>query len=291
MDNELHPDIKTKGQKDEQIIAETLMGLAGTGVDPFALAPATPEIYVQPPELAALKQAIKDGKTAVITGPLGIGKTALCEEITRELKRESLGSDATNQIVPVFLKGAAYNKTDDFIRGILTELALDTDKERAELLSIILRWPDEHPERLVIVVDDSSESGANVGELGELLRVIADIPRMALVLNGEPKSMQKFLEHNPPLRDRIQAEIKLRPMTPDESKEMITKRAKRHGVEYFINADAFDELYKLSKGVPRAALKAASKAFELARKEGKPIDKKLVKRANHVSFWVRLFRR
>ena len=286
MDN----DIKTKGQNETAAIVGKSEGLAEVSADPFALAPATPDIYVQPPELAALKQAIRDGKTAVLTGPLGIGKTALCEEITRELKRESLSSDAAKQIVPVFLKGAAYNKTDDFIRGILTELALDTNKERAELLSIILRWPDEHPERLVIVVDDASESGANVGELGELLRVIADIPRMALVLNGEPNGMQKFLELNPPLRDRDQAEIKLIPMTQDELREMITKRAKMHG-EDFISADAFDELYKLSKGVPRAALKAASKAFELARKEGKKIDKKLVRRANHVSLWARLLRR
>jgi len=286
----LDNDIKTKGQNEAVAIVGKSEGLAEVNVDPFALAPATPEIYVQPPELAALKQAIKDGKTAVLTGPLGIGKTALCEEITREFKRESLSSDAAKQIVPVFLKGAAYNKTDDFIRGILTELALDTNRERAELLSIILRWPDEHPERLVIVVDDASESGANVGELGELLRVIADIPRMALVLNGEPKGMQKFLDLNPPLRDRVQAEIKLRPMTRDELKEMITKRAKMHGVED-LSVDAFDELYRLSKGAPRAALKAASKAFELARKEGKKIDKKLVRRANHVSFWARLLRR
>lgn len=287
MDN----DIKTKGQNETAAIVGKSEGLAEVSVDPFALAPATPDIYVQPPELAALKLAIKDGKTAVLTGPLGIGKTALCEEITRELKRESLSSDAAKQIVPVFLKGAAYNKTDDFIRGILTELALDTNKERAELLSIILRWPDEHAERLVIVVDDASESGANVGELGELLRVISDIPRMALVLNGEPKSMQKFLYFNPPLRDRIQAEIELRPMTRDELKEMLSRRAKMHNIEDFVSVDAFDEIYKLSKGVPRAALKAASKAFELARKEGKKIDKKLVRRANRVSFWRRLFRR
>lgn len=287
MDN----DIRTKGQNEAAVIVGKSEGLAEVSVDPFALAPATPDIYVQPPELAALKQAIKDGKTAVITGPLGIGKTALCEEITRELKRESLSSDAAKQIVPVFLKGAAYNKTDDFIRGILTELALDTNKERAELLSIILRWPDEHPERLVIVVDDASESGANVGELGELLRVIADIPRMALVLNGEPKGMQKFLDANPPLRDRVQAEIALMPMTGEELKEMIARRAKTHGAVDHVAADAYDELFKISKGVPRAALKAASRAFELARRENKVIDKKLVRRANHVSFWARLFRR
>jgi hypothetical protein len=63
-----------------------------------------------------------------------------------------------------------------------------------------------------------------------------------------------------------------------------------HGVEDYVSEGAFDELYRLSKGVPRAALKAASRAFELARKEGKKIDGTIVKRANRVSFWERLFR-
>jgi Cdc6-like AAA superfamily ATPase len=78
-------------------------------------------------------------------------------------------------------------------------------------------------------------------------------------------------------------------MTRDELKEMLRKRVKMRGVEDYISEGAFDELYKLSKGVPRAALKAAGRAFELALKEGKKIDGNLVKRANRVSFWARLF--
>ncbi len=276
-------------------MSEVPLALVWPNEDPFLLvAPMRPDTYVriQPDEIAALKQAISNGRVAVITGPLGIGKTSLCKYIVDELMNESLSTnDVSQQIVPVYLSGAAYRETDDFLKGIIKELALDAGKDRVTLFNILTSWPNEHKEKLAAVIDDASESGANVDELGEFLRALADVENIAIVLNGEPKRMKKFLDLNPPLRDRIQTEIKLRQMTPDELKEMITKRAKTRGVENFISADAFDELYKLSKGVPRVALKAASRAFELARRESKKIDKKLVKRANHVSFWSRLFRR
>ncbi len=263
--------------------------------DPFLLViPMRPGTYIpiQPDKIAALKRAISNGRVAVITGPLGIGKTSLCRYIVNELMNESLcTSEPSEQIVPVYLSGAAYRETDDFLKGIIKGLALDASKDRVTLFSILTSWPKEHEEKLAAIIDDASESGANVDEFGEFLRALADVENIAIVLNGEPKRMKKFLDLNPPLRDRIQAEIELRRMTQDELREMVTRRAKAHGVENYISADAFDELYELSKGMPRAALKAASKAFELARKESKPIDKKLVKRANKVSFWRRLFRR
>jgi type II secretory pathway predicted ATPase ExeA len=252
-----------------------------------------PDTYVrvQPDEIVALKQAISNGRVAVITGPLGIGKTSLCRYIVDELMNESLStSDISKQIVPVYLSGAAYRETDDFLKGIIKGLALDANKDRVALFNILTSWPKEHKEKLAAVIDDASEGGANVDELGEFLRALADVENIAIVLNGEPKRMKKFLDLNPPLRDRIQTIIELRQMTRDELKEMLTKRAKMHGVEDYVSEGAFDELYRLSKGVPRAALKAASRAFELARKEGKKIDGTIVKRANRVSFWERLFR-
>ena len=262
--------------------------------DPFLLvAPMKPDTYVrvQPDEIVALKQAISNGRVAVITGPLGIGKTSLCRYIVDELMNESLStSDISKQIVPVYLSGAAYRETDDFLKGIIKGLALDANKDRVALFNILTSWPKEHKEKLAAVIDDASEGGANVNELGEFLRALADVENIAIVLNGEPKRMKKFLDLNPPLRDRVQTIIELRQMTRDELKEMLTKRAKMHGVEDYVSEGAFDELYRLSKGVPRAALKAASRAFELARKEGKKIDGAIVKRANRASFWERLFR-
>jgi len=261
--------------------------------DPFLLvAPSRPDTYVriQPEEIAALKQAISNGRVAVVTGPLGIGKTSLCRYIVDELMNESLSTDdVSKQIVPVYLSGAAYRETDDFLKGIIKGLALDANRDRVTLFNILTSWPNEHKEKLAAVIDDASESGANVDELGEFLRALADVENIAIVLNGEPKRMIKFLDLNPPLRDRIQTIIELRRMTLDELKEMLTKRAKPHGVEDYISEGAFDELYKFSKGVPRAALKAASRAFELARKESKKIDRDIVKRANRVSFWAKLF--
>ena len=256
--------------------------------DPFTLIPEVKaEAYIRArgEELEELKRALLDGKLTIITGELGMGKTTLCEQIVQEFERESLTQAEGTPVVPVLVKGAVCNKTDDFIRRILNELALDTNKDRTELMSMLTRWPMMHREKLVVLIDDASESKADVGELGEFLRVLADVEHVSILLNGEPKSMKKFLDKVRPLHDRIQAHVELKPMSKEEIKQVVSRRAELvgiggYGIGGYITGNALEELCRLSKGVPRKALKAASKAFELAAREHKSIDKRVVKKAN-----------
>ena len=262
--------------------------------DPFALAPevkAEAYVKVRGEELNKIKRALLDGKLVVVTGKLGMGKTTLCEQIVQEFERESLTSEEGTPVVPVLIKGAACSKTDDFIRGILTELALDTNKDRAELMSMLIRWSTIHREKLVVLIDDASESMVDVSELGEFLRVLTDVEGVSILLNGEPGPVKNFLNKVRALHDRVQLQVELGPMSKEEIKQLVNRRAELAGVGDHITEDALEELCKLSKGVPRKVLKAASKAFELAAREHKPIDKKIVKKANKRGILNRLLGR
>ena len=85
------------------------------------------------------------------------------------------------------------------------------------------------------------------------------------------------------MKDRIQTKIELKPMGAKEIEELVRKRSELVGVSDFIEDDAYKRICKLSKGIPRRALKAASNAFRLAREKNKRIDKKIVSSANKSS--------
>ncbi len=261
--------------------------------DPFAIGSCPPNafVYAHPEELEAIKRVFREGKVAVMMGPLGIGKTALCQHLVRELMTEGLTSDASQQVVPAFVDAAAYKSVDELIKGLVLELALDATGDRAHLFRIFTHWPQEHREKLALMIDNIAECGGDVNELGEFLRAVADVENVAVILNGERKRIKKLFEAVPALEDRVQAEVEVNRMNREQVEEMLKLRLKLNNCEDLFDGEALREIYKLSRGVPRRALKAASKAFEFARAENVRIDKGVVRRANRIGIISRLFRR
>jgi type II secretory pathway predicted ATPase ExeA len=240
-----------------------------------------------------LKWVLTEGKLGVLTGALGTGKTTLCEFLIASLKEESLATlDPSKQVVPVFIHGAAYKSTEGLLRAVILGLEMNANGDRASLFEILRRWPQEHRERLAIVIDDVPESGADVREMDEFLRVLVDIPGIAILINGEPSKMRHFLSAMPSLRDRVQVHAELKPMRFEELKELFKLRLKNSGCARcgrLLRPNALKALHKLSKGVPRRALKAASNALHYAAENGKRIDARAVKRANRRPLLKRVF--
>lgn len=261
--------------------------------DPFSIGscPANAFVHAHPKELESIKRVLREGKVAVVMGPLGIGKTALCQHLVRELMAEGVVSDASQQVVPAFVDAAAYKSVDELIKGLVLELALDATGDRAHLSRIFTRWPQEHREKLALMIDNIAECGGDVNELGEFLRAVADVENVALILNGERKRIKKLLKTVSALEDRVQALMEVNRMNREQVDGMLKLRLKLHNCEDIFDGEAFHEIYKLSRGVPRGALKAASKSLELARTENVRIDKGVVRRANRVGIISRLFRR
>jgi type II secretory pathway predicted ATPase ExeA len=267
-------------------------GLEG---DPFKPELTSAEAFApfQETDLRKLKCVLSDGKVGVLTGGLGAGKTTVCEFLISSLKEESLiTKDSSKQVVAIFVHGATYKSTDEFLRAIILGLEMNADKDRASLFEILHRWPQEHRERLAIIIDDVSESGADMREIGEFLRVLADIPGIALLLNGTPNQMEQFLDTVPALKDRVQVKVELMPMNRGQVEELIRLRLRGAGCtnwDGLVTPKGLEELYKTTGGVPRGVLKAASNALYYAAEKNTPIDARAVKKANKRSLLRRIF--
>jgi len=265
----------------------------GLREDPFKLELQSIDMFVpvQEEDLRKLKWVLTGGKLGVLTGWLGTGKTTLCEFLVASLREESLTApESSKLIVPVFIHGAAYKSMDEVLRAIMLALEMDADKDRASMFEVLRRWPREHSERLVIVVDDIHESRVNVKDIGEFLRVLVDIPSITILINGEPKRMELFLAKVPALRDRAQVRVEIKPMGRESLRKLLDLRLKNAGCEngsVLLTEKGFEAVYKVSKGIPRRALKAASNALRYAATVDTPIDNKAVKKGNRISFFGR----
>jgi type II secretory pathway predicted ATPase ExeA len=265
----------------------------GLREDPFKLELQSIDMFVpvQEDDLRKLKWVLTGGKLGVLTGGLGTGKTTLCEFLVASLREESLTApEQSKLIVPVFIHGAAYKSMDEVLRAIMLALEMDADKDRASMFEVLRRWPREHSERLVIVVDDIHESRVNAKDIGEFLRVLVDIPSITILINGEPKRMELFLDKVPALRDRAQVRVEIKPMGRESLRKLLDFRLKNAGCEngsVLLTEKGFESVYSVSKGIPRRALKAASNALRYAATVDTPIDNKAVKKGNMISFFRR----
>lgn len=267
-------------------------GLRG---DPFELELPSVDAFApfQQDDLRKLKWLLSEGKIGILTGALGMGKTTVCEFLVASLREESLTApDPSKHVMPVLIHGAAYKSANELLRAIILGLEMDANKDQANLFEILRRWPQEHQERLAVIIDDVPESGADALEVGEFLRVLSDIPNISILLNGELKQMQRFLDEVPALLDRIQIHPELRPMDGKNLKELFELRLKNAGCtncDGLLTPSGVESLYKFSKGIPRLALKAASNAIHRAAEMDVPIDARVVKKANKRPFLKRGF--
>lgn len=261
--------------------------------DPFKLEMQSIEMFVpvQEEDLRRLKWVLSGGKLGVLTGGLGAGKTTLCEFLVASLREESLTApESAKLVVPVFIHGAAYKSMDEVLRAMMLALEMDLGKDRASMFEVLRRWPWEHSERLAVVVDDIHESRVYPKDIGEFLRVLVDIPEITVLINGEPKRMEIFLNKVPALRDRVQVRVEIKPMSKKILRELLDLRLKNAGCDdgsVLLAEKGFDAIYRASKGVPRRALKAASNALRYAARVDTPIDDIAVKKGNRLSFFRR----
>ncbi len=268
----------------------------GLQKDPFSTELPTPDAFVpiQPTDMLKLKRMLLEGKVGMLTGGLGMGKTTICEFLTAALREESvLTSDPEKQAIPVLIHGAAYKSADEFLRAIILAIELDSSKDSATLFDVLRRWGIEHREKLAIIIDDVPESTADFQEIGEFLRVLADLPNISVLFNGEYKQVMRFLGKVPALRDRVQIHIAITGLDEVGVKELIQYRLKYAGYstqDGMITPDGYKEIRRISKGIPRAVLKVASKSLRQAAQLDSPIDSRIVKRANKVSRFARFFK-
>ncbi len=268
-------------------------GLRG---DPFVFELPSIDAFApsQQEDIRKLKWLLSEGKLGILTGGMGMGKTTVCEFLVSSLREESLNTPApSKQIVPVLVHGAAYKSSAELLRAIILGVEMDANKDPASLFEILRRWNQDHTERLAVIIDDIPEITADKLEIGEFLRVLADLPNISLLLNGELKRMRRFLDETPALLDRVQIHVALMQMDRKSFRGLLELRLKSAGCTNYdglLSPDGFEAIYKLSRGAPRLALKVASNALRLAAEKNLPIDTLIVKKANKRPLLRRVFR-
>ncbi|MEW6222961.1 MAG: ATP-binding protein [Candidatus Hadarchaeota archaeon] len=284
--------LEEKLGKDQQL--ESFFQQWGLNGDPFSLELPTPKAFVpiQRGDMLKILQLMRECKLGILTGGLGMGKTTVCEFLVAALREESLlVSDPSQQVIPVLVRGAAYKTADEFLRAMVLGLGMDADKDSATLFETLRRWSQEHQEKLAVIVDDVPERAANLQEIGEFLRVLADLPSISLLLNGEFKQMKEFLAKVPALLDRVQLHVVIRPLDFAQTKELLELRLRHSGCtncDGLLTLDGVQAVQKISRGVPRSALKAASNSLLYASRSNSVLDSRSVKKANRRSLASRL---
>ncbi|MFN4133570.1 MAG: AAA family ATPase [Candidatus Hadarchaeales archaeon] len=268
----------------------------GLSSDPFTTVLTSPEAFVptQKEQLVRIKELLGEGKTGLLTGELGMGKTTVCEFLIAVLREENLlTADQSRHIIPVFIHTPAYHSMETLLKGLLLSLQLDTQFEPPQMFEVLKRWYLEHPEKLALIFDDLPQAPVSPSLLGEFLRVLSDLPQISLLLNGETEKMRRFLDKNPALKDRIHFHAKIRPMIEMEVRDMLIFRLKLGGCVdlNLFTPEAIRAVHRLSKGNPRRALRIASNSLKLAATFDSHVTSKIVKKANKKPFLASLLRR
>jgi type II secretory pathway predicted ATPase ExeA len=120
--------------------------------------------------------------------------------------------------------------------------------------------------RIVLLLDDVTSTPIPLRNLGETVRMLADLPNFSVVLAGEPGGLNGILRLCPSLRSRTIALERLGPISEREAQEFLQKRADLAGLK--ISPSAARTLHRAGKGIPREILKLAMRAYDLYSARG-----------------------
>ena len=250
---------------------ETFFGL---GERPFSLTPDPKYFFASRSHGAAL-ETLTDGlargeRFILLTGDLGIGKTALCRTLIPRLRsRHSVSFIANPLLTPsglfrLLLEDFGVLPADDRRTGDVTGTA---PHELRELLVGFLGRPRTDGRSAVVIIDEAQTLPLSVVEhlllLGAHDRQNPHPLQLVLVgqpLLGEPGGMGVRA-----LNEHVSTKARLTPLGHDECGAYVSHRLNIAGTTTTLfNASAIELLYALSGGVPRLVNLLAERALQEA---------------------------
>ena len=221
---------------------------------PFSLTPGPDFFWLSEKHKEALATlrygVIGDLGFLLLTGEVGVGKTALIHRLLSSLDSSTIVAHITDP-------GLGVN---DFFRLLANEFGIDTPfKSKGEFLIILerfLRQADKDQKKVLLIVDEAQRVN-NV--LLDQIRVLSNIELndrklINIFFIGQPEFKKILLASiNRPIRQRIAIYYHVQPLTEAETGQYIAHRLKIAGAEQKIfKPDAISEIYRISQGFPRA---------------------------------------
>jgi type II secretory pathway predicted ATPase ExeA len=243
--------------------------------DPF-LDTADPSFYFETMATANSRRRLVDclgsGRgMAVILGPIGVGKTTLCNAAQAELLAES--RFAVGLILdPSFTSEAECLATLAGSLGAAIDAALPVReiKERLKTHVFELAAAGRQP---IVFVDEAQLLDERYFEtLRSLLNYQLDERKLLSIALSGQMELQSMLARHPNFSDRIALWLELKPLSQSEAAGLIDHRLRCAG--FGAPRSPFDEaamieLWRHSAGYPRRLITVAREAMETASERGR----------------------
>ena len=230
---------------------------------PFSLSPDPRFLYKSPshgPVFDDLRAGIRRREgLIVLTGDIGMGKTTLCKAVLEDLDRKTFSAFVPDpflsreDLLKLLLIEFGVMSIDDVKSGRLNSASrLDLSYPLYEFLRSLVPLQAY----AVLVIDEAQNLSP---QLLEEIRILSDLEApeklLQVVLVGQLELQAKLkLDEMRQVDQRVSVLCELRPLTRDVVREYIDHRlivagAGRDRVEF--SDAAIDEIYRVSRGVPR----------------------------------------
>jgi general secretion pathway protein A len=231
----------------------------GLKQEPFRLSPDPRFLHLAEPHRNTLR-ALVDGVAArkglqVSVGPIGTGKTTLLYCLQHILAREARPERPLRSafvINPVLTHDELFEMLFDEL-----EITSPGTSKPARLRALHELLLDSHTRNgaVVLIIDEAHLLTPALFEEVRLLLNLDNYPVniLQLILCGQPELVPLLMKPElAALKQRIAVLSKLRPLTLVESRAYITERLHVAGLaESPFATSALEEIYRLSRGVPR----------------------------------------
>ncbi len=188
---------------------------------------------------------------AVLTGPVGCGKTTVANQL-----QVTWDADPTKSVA--FLPSATVNTPAQFLRLLLEGFGIHSKRTEAENRRGLERFlldeyqAGRHP---VLLLDEGQNvSPRNIDTISELTNFQTARTKLITVVMLAQDNLPKKLEKHDAFRSRIAVVGRLDPLTLTEMRDMIAFRIHAAGGgplhEYFEDA-ALSDVHFITKGIPR----------------------------------------
>jgi len=202
--------------------------------------------------LAKMRYAV-DGKRglAVLTGPIGIGKTTVANSL-----QMTWDTDPTKTVA--FLPGAPVRTPGQFLRLVLESFGIPSMRTEVMNRGALERFlldeyqADRHP---VLLLDEGQNVASRVIDaISELTNFQTSQTKLITVVMLAQDNLPKKLERHDAFRSRIAVVGRLDPLSLEEMSDMIAFRLITAGggpIETYFEAQSLADVHAITKGIPR----------------------------------------
>jgi general secretion pathway protein A len=264
--------------------------MLGLDREPFSTSPDPAFFYLSPQYRATLANLIIEFRLkrglSVVLGDIGTGKTTLGRKLIQMLRER-------NGFVFHMILDPTYPSLELFFEALMRTLGAQVSGEHPSLvdyreaLEQYLFWRGvEQRQTVVLIIDEAHKlSPMTLEALRVLLNYETNEAKLLqLVLLGQMELLP-ILRSMPNLADRVSLKCVLKPLSLEETHQMIQFRLNEAGYRSWLplfSERAVEEIWRYTEGYPRAIAMLCHQALRhLVMRQGRMVEEDLIEELIH----------